>query len=71
MRTISAHEFERRKAMASASTIMTDAMMEVTQKHELTVIEWLKVLNALVTRMIEHGMTEEWNEIQEARSDQT
>lgn len=58
MRTITEHEMSRRKLMAAAKCDLTDAMA----RHELTAMEWVNVLNEMLSRMVVHGLTEEWTD---------
>ena len=55
-RTITKHEMLRRTAMANAKCAITDAM----EKHSLTAMEWVNVLQESTTRMIGRGLIEEW-----------
>ena len=56
MRTITDHEMSRRQKIAEAKCDLTDAMA----KHELTAMEWVSVLNEVLSRMATHGLNEEW-----------
>lgn len=58
MRSITEHEMSRRQKMAAAKCDLTDAMA----KHELTAMEWVNVLNEMLSRMVLHGLVEEWTD---------
>ena len=57
-RKITDHEMKRRQAMAAAKVSITDAMIG----HELTAMEWVNVFTEAMTRMIWHGLAEEWTD---------
>lgn len=52
------YEMSRREKMAAAKCDLTDAMAQ----HELTAMEWVNVLNEMLSRMVEYGLAEEWTD---------
>lgn len=58
-RTITHQEMARRLDIAKAKESLTNAM----STHSLTAMEWISVLNEMTTRMISHGLREEWEEL--------
>ena len=62
-RTISEYEFKRRQMISSAQIIMTDAQLKVIETvGELSVSEWMRILNDMQTRMIALQLKDEWEE---------
>lgn len=61
-RTITDREMNRRTTMAYAKSKITEVMAICP---EMTPLEWCSVLNEMATRMIGHGLIEEWSEDKE------
>ena len=55
---ITENEMDRRRAMAAALVDVTNAL----SNHSLTAMEWVNVLHEVTTRMIQHGLTDDWSE---------
>jgi hypothetical protein len=51
---------DRRKLVAFAQGVISDAMMTITETEELTVMEWLEVLSTAQKRLIAEGLKDEW-----------
>lgn len=56
---ISQEQMDRRLAMAEAKMSVAEAM----SGHELTAMEWVNVLSEAMQRIIGHGLTEEWTDL--------
>ena len=57
-RKITEHEMDRRREMCLARMGILTAM----ESHELTVMEWVNVLNQIQQRLIVIGLKEDWEE---------
>jgi len=62
MATITNAEMERRKLIAAAQTVLTDAMFKFTVTvGELSPLEWIKAANeAIINRCLAEGLHDEW-----------
>jgi hypothetical protein len=62
MRTVSDYSMKRRVLVAQAQSAITEALVHFKDSHDddLTVVEWIHVLNEAQGRFIAYLLKDEW-----------